>query len=417
MTSPKVSPAKVMTIAVADVVFREDLYPRLEKSAATVQKYFDDGIERLDPIELNQHNELIDGWHRWTAHRKAEAKTIRFFRTETKSDLEFREIAAERNSKHGQQMSQDDKRAWVRKQHAMTPERDRDARMKRRWANRLSVGERTVDRWLEDADRNAKESRDRRIVAAWLACGTMDEIAENENVAKSVVSEVCSDFATWRKTDNSLRNAAEFVDYDAEGSDRRLYNVWLEKDRNFEARRIDNLLYGYTKPFDIVIDPFGSGATISICKKRLRRYWASSRDPAIELEGEVRRHDLLTDGLPAVPRWTDAKLVYLNPPEKLRLRESFAKSMAIVVNAFAKKLKPDAVIALVLEPRMERDAEDRGKHTDHLPDMVRLVTLPIIMRMVCIRDPRECSTPEMVEWARRKRELLPITRDIVIWRC
>lgn len=407
--------SKVFSIAVADVVFREDLYPRLETIPELVQEYAEH-LEQLPPIELNQRNELIDGWHRWTAHRKVGAETIKFFCTETKSDAELRELAAKRNSAHGHQMSQEDKRAWVRRQYAIAPERERNARMKRHWAELLSVGERTVDRWLEDADRNARESRDRRIVEAWLACGTQDEIAENESVAKSVVHEVCSDFATWRKTENSLRNAAEFVDYDAEGSDRRLYDVWLEKDRNFEARRIDNLLYAYTQPFDIVIDPFGRGATINICKKRLRRYWASSRKPAVELESEVRRHDLLSDGLPPIPRWQDAKLLYLDPPQELRLLESFAEKMAGVVNAFARKLKPDAVIALVLEPRMERDAEGRRKYTDHLPAMVRLAGLPIIMRILCVRDPRECTTPEMVEWARQNREVLPITRDIVIWR-
>ena len=56
-----------MEIKVCDVVFREDLYPRIETSAVTVQKYAED-LEVLPPIKVNQHNELIDGWHRWTAH-------------------------------------------------------------------------------------------------------------------------------------------------------------------------------------------------------------------------------------------------------------------------------------------------------------------------------------------------------------
>lgn len=49
-----------------EVIFREDLYPRIETSAVIVQKYAED-LEVLPPIEVNQHNELIDGWHRWTA--------------------------------------------------------------------------------------------------------------------------------------------------------------------------------------------------------------------------------------------------------------------------------------------------------------------------------------------------------------
>ena len=50
----------IKEIAVSEVVFREDLYPRLETSALTVQKYAED-LDVLPPIEVNQHNELIDG--------------------------------------------------------------------------------------------------------------------------------------------------------------------------------------------------------------------------------------------------------------------------------------------------------------------------------------------------------------------
>lgn len=57
----------VATRKVSDITFREDLYPRIETSAITVQKYAED-LDVLPPIEINQNNELIDGWHRWTAH-------------------------------------------------------------------------------------------------------------------------------------------------------------------------------------------------------------------------------------------------------------------------------------------------------------------------------------------------------------
>ena len=41
---------------------------------------------------------------------------------------------------------------------------------------------------------------------------------------------------------------------------------------------VDNLLYLFTEPFGIVVDPFGGGAsTITVCKKRMRRYWVSER--------------------------------------------------------------------------------------------------------------------------------------------
>lgn len=46
---------------------------------------------------------------------------------------------------------------------------------------------------------------------------------------------------------------------------------------------MDNLLYLYTEPFDVVVDPFaGGGSTIDVCRKRFRRYWVSDRKPIVE---------------------------------------------------------------------------------------------------------------------------------------
>ena len=91
---------KIIDVAINEVVFRDDLYPRMNTSPETVQKYAAD-LSVLPPIELNQHNELIDGWHRWTAHKKKEAETVPAIITDTVSDSAFMELAIERNSVHG----------------------------------------------------------------------------------------------------------------------------------------------------------------------------------------------------------------------------------------------------------------------------------------------------------------------------
>jgi DNA modification methylase len=66
---------------------------------------------------------------------------------------------------------------------------------------------------------------------------------------------------------------------------------------------LDNLLYMYTQPWQIVVDPFaGGGSTIDVCKKRLRRYWASDRQPIVERR-DIRQWDILA-GPPALhKRW------------------------------------------------------------------------------------------------------------------
>jgi len=68
--------AAVVEINVSDVVFRQELYPDFRHSPAIVQRYAED-LECMPPIVVNQYNELIDGWHRWTAHKSRNAETIR----------------------------------------------------------------------------------------------------------------------------------------------------------------------------------------------------------------------------------------------------------------------------------------------------------------------------------------------------
>jgi hypothetical protein len=76
---------EIQTRRVDEIVYREDLYPRIEHSPSTVQAYAEQ-LENLPPIEVNQRNELIDGWHRWTAHKKNQHEKIRTIVTETNSD-------------------------------------------------------------------------------------------------------------------------------------------------------------------------------------------------------------------------------------------------------------------------------------------------------------------------------------------
>ena len=76
------------TRSTSDIVWREDLYPRIRTNPQLVQTYAK-CLSLLPPIEINQHNELIDGWHRWTAHRQLEQEQIKVFVTETESDAEI----------------------------------------------------------------------------------------------------------------------------------------------------------------------------------------------------------------------------------------------------------------------------------------------------------------------------------------
>lgn len=422
----------VKEIKVSEVIWRDDLYPRIETSAQTVQKYAED-LTVLPPIEVNQRNELIDGWHRWTAHKKAGAETIPVIVTQTASDAEFLELAIERNAKHGLQLSQSDKRDMARRIYHATAERERNTK-KADLARILSVSERTIRDWLSRIDKDAKEARDKRIFDLWLACHTLDDIAAETDASTSDVDRVVKKFSQngdFAELGKSAQAAAEH----ATDFDPPIYNVWKQQDKsnanshfgNSEVRWVDNLLYLYTDPFDIVVDPFGGAAsTVDICKKRFRRYWVSDRKVEPEFETTIRQHDL-TDGLPPRLRWKDVKLVYLDPPYWKQAEgqyskdatdlanmplDQFSEALAGIINGFAKKLN-NAYIALLIQPTQWK-APERA-FTDHIADMLRRVNLPIDMRFSCPYESQQC-TAQMVEWAKANKRCLVLSRELVVWR-
>jgi ParB-like chromosome segregation protein Spo0J len=413
---------------VAEIVWRKDLYPRIETDARKVDQYAED-LSVLPPVEVNQRSELIDGWHRWTAHRKAGAEHIPVTVTETASDEHFLELAIRRNAKHGLQLSAEDKKDMARRIYNGTPERQREAK-KADLASILSVSERTIRDWLSRIDKDAKEARDKRIFAAWLACHTQQEIADTEGMSQPQVNEITGNIGIGNLAVSDKAAAEHATNFEPP-----IYNVWKQQDKsaggkhfgNSEVRWVDNLLYLYTKPFDIVVDPFaGSGSTADLCRKRMRRYWVSDRKPAVGREDVIREHDL-TDGLPRLPRWQDVALVYLDPPywkqaegkysndaEDLANMDlgQFTDTLAATIRDFARKLSKGAHIALILQPT-QWSAPDH-QFTDHIGDMLRRVKHPVAMRISAPYESQQYNA-QQVEWAKRERGLLVLTREIVVW--
>jgi len=418
-----------MKIKVSEVVFREDLYPRIETSAATVQKYAED-LDVLPPIIVNQHSELIDGWHRWTAHKKHEVAEIEATIVETASDADLLQKAIETNATHGLQLSQADKKDMARKIYNGTAEKDRDQK-KKDLAKILSVSERTIREWLSRVDKDSKEARNKRILELWLACYSNEEIGKEFEMTPQAVGQVLKESADLPKLSKLDQATAEHAtDFDIP-----IYNIWKQQTKsegsshfgNSETRWVDNLLYLYTKPFDVVVDPFaGGGSTIDVCKKRMRRYFVSDRKPIVEREKEIRKHEL-KDGPLKPPQWKDVKLVYLDPPYWVQAQgqysndaedlanqslEDFNANLAKIIKQYADKLT-DAYIALIIQPTQWKAPE--RKFVDHVGDMLRAVKLPVEMRYSVPYESQQCNA-QMVEWSKENKKCLVLTREIIVWR-
>ncbi len=300
-----------MRLKLSEVVYRDDLYPRIKPDPATIQKYAED-IEVLPAIIVNQHNELIDGFHRWTAHKKVEAEYIEVIVEETVSDNELLKRAIETNATHGLQLSNlDKKKMAVRMFNAGT------GIEKSEIAEALSVSERSVTGYLSDIEKNLIAERKELIHEMYLKCYTEKEIADAVGIVRQSVNEEIAEFAEI----GQLSKNGRFGDYDDdENESRKVYTIWnfakatndVKHFGNIPPEISENLMYLYTKPYDVVFDPFGGGgSTLDMCMKRSRRCYISDRKPIVERENEIRKHDI-TDGLPKDMPIPD--LVFLDPP-------------------------------------------------------------------------------------------------------
>ena len=95
------------------------------------------------------------------------------------------------------------------------------------------MSDRTIRDWLSRVDKDSKEARDKRIFDLWLACWTLDEIAEDTGVHKDTVSEVCRKTAELPKSDKPAAEHA--IDFDIP-----IYNIWKQQTKSEGSSHFGN---------------------------------------------------------------------------------------------------------------------------------------------------------------------------------
>lgn len=425
---------QIAQVKLSEIIFDEVIYPRKDHDPVLVQRY----AEVMAEIEAAQKylaiasdKKLLDGKHRWLAYRKnAEANgdkdpkiTVLVYNVTAPHDQ--LKLAVKLNSDHGWQLTEADKIRDAKTLYAYGSSYDEICEA-------LCVAKKTVTDWLSRTVKENKDRRDAKIFDYWLACYTQEEIATVCRCDQKTVANISDDF---RKTVLENQIPKSHADHAIE-FEPPIYNIWKQQTKsngskhfgNSEIRWLDNLLYLYTKPFDIVVDPFaGGGSTIDLCKKRFRRYWVSDRKPILERELEIRCHDV-TDGLPKLHNWKDVKLVYLDPPYWHQAKGQYSKDptdfgnmeladfnnkLAGLIKSFAGKLT-DAYIALIIQPTQWNSPE--RQFTDHVGDMLRMIKLPVEMRFSVPYESQQCNA-QMVEWAKANKRCLVLTREIIVWKC
>jgi transposase len=409
------------------IKFRDDLYPRFKHDPALVQKYAQD-LDILPPIKVNQNNELIDGFHRWTAYKTNEVEQIPVEVVQTATELEFLRLAIQANNRHGWQLTDSDKKSAAVKLYGDGT----TGLSKDEIAKDLSVSVRSVQAYLSGIDRQIREERKQQIFELYMDCWTQREIAERVGIPRKSVDNIIQSLGQ----NGSVSDLAQSLDFDRDPDFKKpLYNIWnfaklsneVKHFGNSEQRIVDNLLRRFTQPFDIVVDPFaGGGSTLDVCRKRLRRCYASDRKPIPARADQIRQLDVV-DSLPDLgKRWSDVSLTYLDPPYWKQAEnkystdaedlanmslEQFTDNLVSVVEGIGSK-QSKGVIALLIQPTQW--LSDGRKVVDHVMDLVCAVNLELLTRVSCPYSTEQYNSRQ-VDWANENGEWLVLTRELIVW--
>lgn len=396
---------------IKDINIRMDLYPRQEVDNKKVQEY-SENTDLLPAIIINQDNILIDGLHRLKANKQAGNKEIECIVEKTESENEIYLRAIETNSTHGLQLSMKDKQSVAVKLY--------DLKNRERLIKSLSVSPRTFDGWVSNKSKQLKQEKEEEAISLYLHAElTQKDVAERIGLSEAEMSRILQNCKNAKMED--------FTPF--------LYNIWnTSKEENatkhfglFPEIFYENLLYYYTKPFDIVYDPFvGGGTAIDVCKKWMRRYFVSDLNPIPAREEEIKKWDI-EQGIPKECPAPD--FVFLDPPYWKQAEGQYSKSKEDLGNMnldnfyssiekFAKELKKkmkEGYVAFVIQPTQWKNDKKFEDHIIKIIDIFARNGFAEEMRYILPYSTQQYNA-QMVEISKKEKICLSIIRDLVVFK-
>ena len=211
----------------------------------------------------------------------------------------------------------------------------------------------------------------------------------------------------------------------------RVYNVWnfakcddrfgLNHPGMVPGQIMQNLNWYFTKPGDLVIDPFaGGGSTIDVCKYDdadfgKRRCEAYDIDPK---RPDIKRRDIVTNGVPNV---SGASLVFLDPPYWGQKKGEYGSQPTNLANMpldhfheilhsiVDSSLNCAGVVALII------GTSQFGGYADHAAEMMRRIDAPILLRAI-VPYSTEQYQAFSVSRAKENKQCLNLYRDLIVWK-
>lgn len=181
-------------IKISEVVFDPAIYPRIEWSQATVNRYAEaiNAGDEFPPIALEADtNRLLDGMHRWQAHKQALKDTIRVVWQTVPDGVPIKLYAASLSAKHGDRIKGEELKAIAREIAEANPDYDLKT-----IAKYCGVTRQTVSKWVGDIVEHRRNVRRVKAILLSRAGWSRQQIADFLGTSKgSAVSDVNADIS------------------------------------------------------------------------------------------------------------------------------------------------------------------------------------------------------------------------------
>ena len=259
-------------------------------------------LANLPPIIVSKDYTLIDGYHRYLAYRDTGRDEIEAEILDI-PEVDYLTTAIKLNTSHGVQLSRKQKIHWAQILC-------QDGKAVGDIASLLAVNEDYVEDWTRDIRAKQKDERNQRILELYLKCWTEEEIAKEVGLSRPGVEKLIliQKGEITPKYQNPPSSFKPYTLLQFQSPDDRFGKQYPGR---MPGQVVEHLLWYYTEPFDVVLDPMaGGGTTRDVCRAMYRRYQVY--DIAKDESKDIEYHDVV-DGVPCKP-YFPPKLIILDPP-------------------------------------------------------------------------------------------------------
>ncbi len=399
-------------LKIDDIIFVEKLYPRFDMDNNAVEQYRLN-LEALPPIVISQNHILIDGKHRLRAYQLSKKEEIPVEILDMTDETEILKETIKRNSTHGKQLDMKEKKSLAQKLFSKVAEDEMIAL--------LAVSKRVIYDWTKDQRQEQKDEEKKKIIDLYLKCWTQERIASEIGISIGTVNGIVSKIADMQKLKTPPDSLQRYDVWNFNALDKTYGQAYPGR---IPGQILENILWYFTKPLDVVCDPMvGGGTTIDVCKAMYRRYLGFDVNVVHDC---TIKHNIL-DGWPDIPEtYQKANLIFMDPPyfkkkateynlpEEYNTKDGFMKFAEAWVEFSRQAISKDGIVILLISDYVDYDNPRESIFSDEYAKLFE----SYFSRLYKISVPLSTQQYQAfhVTRAEEQRRLLIIGRELYIFK-